>query len=268
MKSTRNAEVRPAVQRDIRTYDSLQPLNAMITLCQESQRSLADLLATPSAVPAELLRERGGSEEPVALPEPLAGDLPFDQVLIARTSIRFYDRRPLHLGHLATLLHVASAGDEQDWPQEVEVGNRLHFYAVAWRITDLPPAVYWYDPEAHALRYTGPAPDQEREGANLVIQTEFARAPLIIVITGNLAVACARHGSAGHSQLLQRAGSAGHRCWLASLGIGLVGTVFAGFVPRAAQRIAGIDGYTNAGLFAYAAGHLHPAYALAAPIEA
>ncbi|HYE73791.1 MAG TPA: hypothetical protein VEF04_10680, partial [Blastocatellia bacterium] len=78
--------------------------------------------------------------------------------------------------------------------------------------------------------------------------------------TGNLAAACARYGSWGHRQLLLRTGAAGQRLWLSSIGVGLAGTVFAGFLPRAANRFAGLDGYLQASLLAFAVGN-YPRFA-------
>ena len=56
-----------------------------------------------------------------------------------------------------------------------------------------------------------------RDAEELVMQREFADAPALLVITGNLAAALARHGSHGHRLLLTRAGAAGHAAWLAAL---------------------------------------------------
>src|SRR4029450_9966494 len=95
-----------------------------------------------------------------------------------------------------------------------------------------------------------------KAATSLALQAEFAGAPVLIFVTGNLAAACERYGSWGHRQLLLRAGAAGQRLWLASIGVGLAGTVFAGFLPRAANRFAGVDGYLQASLLAYSVGNL------------
>jgi nitroreductase len=54
--------------------------------------------------------------------------------------------------------------------------------------------------------------------------------------------------------LLARAGAAAHAAWLAALGMGLDGTVFAGLLPAAVRELAGTDGYTSAPLFAFSLG--------------
>lgn len=249
-----------SVRRDIRSYEALDALSIMIDLYRASRRNLSDLRAARPEVPDELRTHAPANRQMIALPAPLRQSQPLAESLLARTSIRFYDKQAVGLEQVATILHTASSGDRRDWRAESEAGVDLQMLLVAWRVVDLAPAVYRYEPVEHALSFVGPAPDQQTEGTDLVLQTEFADAPIIVFLTGNLAAASARHGAWGHRQLLLRAGSAGHRLWLASLGVGLVGTVFAGFLPRAAQRIAGVDGYTNASLLAYSAGYLHPNY--------
>ncbi|HZU66449.1 MAG TPA: nitroreductase family protein [Ktedonobacteraceae bacterium] len=246
---------------DIRSYASLEPIHVMIKLYKESRKGVADALAAPREVPGHLLY-RPAPGELMRLPQPIEQSRPLYQAMVERTSLRFYDEKSVSQAQLATILHTASTGDRQDWPQEGEAGIPLQFLLVAWRVEDLAPAVYRYEQDEHALVYVGPAPNQKEGGANLVLQTEFGDAPLIVLITGNLAAACARHGAWGHRLLLLRAGAAGQRMWLSSIGVGLVGTTFAGFLPRAAHRIAGVDGYKNASLFAYSTGYLHPDYIL------
>lgn len=249
------------VAHDIRSYESLDPLSLMIKLYEESRRNADDIQRPPRAI-AEHMRYASLASEHITLPQPMQHGRPLFEAMVERTSIRFYTDEAVGLSQVATLLRAASAGDLQEWAQDVEAGVTLHFLLVAWRVEGLVPAVYLYEHDKHALARIGPAPDQKAGGANLVLQTEFANAPLIILITGNLAAACARHGAWGHRQLLLRAGAAGQRLWLSSLGVGLVGTIFAGFLPRAAQHNAGVDGYKNASLVAYSAGHILPSYRL------
>ena len=248
-------------QQEIKDYAGLDSVNSMIKLYQESRMSLSDLHSQPRAIPSDL-RASILSDERIILPPPLTESQPLYDSIVGRTSLRFYSEQTLSAEQVATMLYSASLGDRQDWPEEIEAGLDLRLLLVAWRVEGIAPAVYQYELEQHTLVAVGPAPDQKTEGTNIVLQTEFADAPVIVIITGNLAAASRRHGPWGHRQLLLRAGSAGHRLWFASLGVGLVGTVFAGFLPRAAQRIAGINGYTTASLLAYSTGYLHSQYIL------
>jgi len=235
--------------------ESFDPMDVMIRLYRESRRRAADLSAAPGAA-ADNLRARADAARGnwVALPPPLEQSQALSRSLHDRTAIRFYDPAPVGAAQLGTILRAASAGDRQDWGGEDEAGVGLQFLVVAWRVAGVEPAVYRYQPHDHTLDRLGPAPDQQ-EATSLALQTEFAGAPVIVFMTGNLAAACTRHGGWGHRQLLLRAGAAGQRLWLASLGVGLVGTVFAGFLPRAAHRFTGVDGNLEASLLAYSTGH-------------
>ena len=235
---------------------SFDPTDIMLRLYRESRRGAADFQKAPNRVPDHLrIHQVNGEHQRIALPEPIEETKTLSLSLLERTAIRFYAPTPLTAAQLGTILKAAILGDQQDWPHEEDAGVGLQLLTVAWRVEGIEPAVYSYHPQSHELAYVGPAPDP-KEATSLALQAEFASAPVLIFVTGNLAAACERYGSWGHRQLLLRAGAAGQRLWLASIGVGLAGTVFAGFLPRAAHRFAGVDGYLQASLLAYSVGNL------------
>ena len=189
----------------------------------------------------------------IALPEVLSASPPFTDILRDRHAVRSYNTQPIDQRALSTLLRAATLGDGHDWPPEKNAA-RLEYLVVAWRVENTCPGIYLYEPNVHSLAMLTSAPDQETEGSGLVLQPEFAKASAIVLVIGGLATALAQHGARGHQILLLRAGAAAHRMWLASIAAGLEGTVFAGFLPRATQRLARVDGYYRAALFAYAMG--------------
>lgn len=195
-----------------------------------------------------------GTDVALLLPEDVDHGLPLWDVLQSRRAIRAYAKAAISRKILATMLKAAIEGDKADWPRS-EFPAKIELLVVAWRVEGLPQGIYRYLPATHSLTLVGPAPDRETSGKDMVLQTEFADAPAIVLVTGELGIALKQHGAWGHRNLLVRAGAAGYRLWLASLAMGLSGTVFAGLLPRAAQRLAGLDGYRKAGLFAYAVGH-------------
>ena len=251
-----NMDKKSPFQQDINSYESLEWNDIAVKLYKESRHSANDVSHPIKGDVLDKLKWQVplGSDAFV-LPSPLQKGRSLQDAMRERTSIRFYDATPIRLDQLSTMLKLAADGDQQDWPQEESTGVDIRFVVVAWNVEDLPSAVYQYENITHTLLRTHAAPDQATEAKNLVMQIEFACAPMIILITGNLAAASARYGSWGHRQLLLRAGAAGQRLWLASLGINLVGTVFAGFLPHAAHKYIGIDGYKCASLLAYSTGH-------------
>ena len=235
---------------------SFDPTDLMLQLYRDSRRGASAFRTAPKGVPEHLqVHQMNAGHQRIALPTPIEQTKTLVQSLLERTAIRFYAPTPLSAAQLGSILKAASLGDQQDWPHEEEAGVGLQLLAVAWRVEGIEPAVYSYHPQSHELAYVGPAPDPG-QATSLALQAEFASAPVLIFVTGNLAAACERYGSWGHRQLLLRAGAAGQRLWLASIGVGLAGTVFAGFLPRAAHRFAGVDGYLQASLLAYSVGHV------------
>jgi len=246
----------PGVAGELDDAALLDSSEVMMRLYRESRRDAAGIQAVPGEVP-ERLRTQPVSAyaRRVALPPPLTESYALQQALMVRTAVRAYDAAPVSLAQLGTLLRAASEGDRQDWPQEEAAGVGLQLTVVAWRVEGLERAIWRYQPQTHELVEAGPAPAPE-EADTLTLQVEFTAAPALVLITGSLAAACARYGSWGHRQLLLRAGSAGQRLWLGAIGVGLAGSVFAGMLPRAANRFAGADGYLQAGLLAFAFGRL------------
>jgi nitroreductase len=152
------------------------------------------------------------------------------------------------------MLHHAHEGDLVDWPLEHTEGQALTFLAIASRVQGVEPGVYAYVHHAHTLAVAKPVIAFEKM-IDLFVQLEFASAPVIIWISGNLAAACARHGAFGHRQLLLRAGAAANRLWMAAMAMDLEGCIVAGVVPGAARQQLGLDGYRYASLIAFAAGY-------------
>lgn len=183
----------------------------------------------------------------------LEGGRTLAEVLSHRASIRHYTNDPVSLTQLAGILTSACDGDRHDWPEDHQVFP-LEFLVLASRVEGIVPGAYLYDRSENALRHwrSDYSPDQQGE---LFLQEEFAHAPLTVWIFGNLAAACEKHGSFGHRQLLLRAGTAGHRCWMAALSLGMQGCPVAGMIPGAARDLLGLDGYTKASLLAFTGGH-------------
>lgn len=204
-------------------------------------------------VPAEL--HRATDDGPLtALPAPSAPRAALDDALLERTSVRDYAGTPLSGPDLSAILAAADRMDAAGWPGERAAGVDLELYCAAWRVTGVDTGLYRYLPAQSALCRVASLPDGP-EAEELVMQREFAQAAAVLVITGNLAAALARHGSHGHRLLLTRAGAAGHAAWLTAVRLDLVGTVFAGLLPHVLRERAGADGYHRAALFAFAAGN-------------
>lgn len=243
----RSSSVKPA-----REFSELSLSELLEMLYRESRIRIEDASTQHNLViPAQLAASAQRAVPSVGLPL-LTGPGPtVGQVLSERTSVRHYASSPVSLEQVGTMLYYAQKGDANDWPEERALP--LTFLVIGWRVENLNPGVYVYDPQQHALRLSAEAPRAEK-AVELFVQPEFAMASLVVWIAGNLAAACLRHGAFGHRLLLLRAGAAAHRLWMAALASGLSGTLVSGVVPGAARNF-GLDGYTQASLLAFAGGH-------------
>jgi hypothetical protein len=173
--------------------------------------------------------------------------------------VRTYTDDPVSLPQLSTILGYAHQWDAAEWRSGERGEEALKFTVLANNVEGLESGVYAYEPASRELVSLRGALSVE-ECSDLFVQPEFVEAPVTVWIGANLAAACSRAGSFGHRRLLIRAGAAGHRLWMASIALGMVGCLVAGVIPGAARRSLGMDGYINASLLAFAAGHgsLHP----------
>jgi hypothetical protein len=90
---------------------------------------------------------------------------------------------------------------------------------------------------------------------SIFVQPEIADAPAVVLIAGDLKLAVARRGADGHRRLLIRAGAAGHRAWMAAIGLDLQGCLIAGVNSVPAKSILQGMGCNRDVLFALALGH-------------
>lgn len=221
---------------------------ALEMVFQES-RTTALTLPPPAAFHHEHGCVSDGARD-VPLPAALRGGRLLGEIMSGRASVRHYNGDEISLEQTATMLENAYRMDAHDWPAEPD----LSLCVLASRVRGLAPSVYRYDGEKHRLIEIGAFPERDRLEA-IFVQPEFASAPAIVWIAGNLQDACSHYGSWGHRMLLLRAGAAGNRMWMSAMGMGLVGCLVAGIVPEAARHVFAVDGYRQASLMAYATGH-------------
>jgi SagB-type dehydrogenase family enzyme len=222
-------------------------------LYRESRVREDDLRVGPFAADdiPEAERPGGGSTDKLRLPLPLRAGRTVEDILKTRTSVRLYTEEAISMEQLSTMLEYSGQGYEPGQGRDSE-RNLLTLLVIASRIDGLRPGIYPYCRHDHTLLERAADLTDTTE---LFVQPEFAKAPLVIYIVGNLAAACSEHGAFGHRLLLLQAGEVAHRLWTAALGVGLSGTVVAGLVAGAARQQLGLDGYNQASLVAFAAGY-------------
>ncbi|MFE9254185.1 hypothetical protein [Streptomyces sp. NPDC006879] len=208
-------------------------------------RLTEDLLtapATPTALPAPGLSPQVAARTPGS---PV-------RALRRRGAVRAWSREPLDEASLARALDYACEQDGRLWQPAHPALPAPVASVLAHDVHDLPRGVYQYDTAERQLK---PEPRELPPLESLVLQLEFAQAPVVIVVHGDLATAVARHGVAGHRQLLCRGAAFAHSIWLAALCGDAVGSVFAGVLSAAGRTHLDLDGAARAQLLGLALGH-------------
>lgn len=244
----------PPSAKNVREFFEMSLDEIVEVLYSESRLKESELDLTAFATPSVFLPDKRDDSLSVPLPPPATGGRFVIDVLRQRISVRSFTDDAVSVEQLGTMLHLADLCDLDHWPEECRSGNRLTFLALARHVQGINKGVYSYDLQNHRIDFLCAMPG-DQEAVQLYVQSEFAYAPLAVWITGNLALACARHGSFGHRQLLLRAGAAAQRLSLVGAAMGLAGTIVAGLIPNAARRSVELDGYSGASLVAYVAGH-------------
>jgi nitroreductase family protein len=170
------------------------------------------------------------------LPAPLKSNCSPEAAFARRTAARSFGAKTIPSAALAAILAAAHHRVGRSFPAGREMPIELAL--LAWRVSDIPPALYRYDGTAHGLALQGPAPSAA-EAATMLRQEEFACAATLVLALGDLESALARYGDHGYRLMLLEAGAALQRAWLAAVCVDLVGCLFEGLFPRPLSMLAG-----------------------------
>lgn len=196
-----------------------------------------------------------GLVSPVRLTAGHPAELPsrsLDEVLERRRSERFFTDEPVGLEVLTEALRSALAADDDLWPSALEWATRPQLVVAALRVVGLSPGLYRF--EAPTSTYVLLAEVDRDAVAQMVLQVEYADAPVIVAAVGSPADAVHSRGDHGLRLLHLRAGSVCYSTLLAASFRGLTGSVFAGFLPSGLRHHVVADGYHLSQVFAVALG--------------
>jgi Nitroreductase family len=198
-------------------------------------------LASPISIP--LLAEGGG-----------VADL--SATLHRRRAQRIFGVDQVAPGLLLECVAAGLAADRRYWPAD-QGCCALRPVLVAQRVDGLPQAVYELDPDGRTATPVMELPTSADAEA-LTLQREFAAAAAVVAVLSDVDHAERRHGAHGYRRLMTRAGAAVYAMWLEAVAHGLVGSVFAGFLPAAVRLPLRCDGVSRHQLFAVALGSPAP----------
>ena len=209
-------------------------------LIEASSQLGATRVATPRLRPA-------GPPALVATPMPA-----FGQLLLARRSLRSYAAQALPGAVLEQILAAGAAIDE-----DCVAAGALPLRMTLWVVltAGVPGAgVYRWDSAARLLEPRSAGVPMALLEASMS-QRGFARAPVVVFVTGDFEQALTAHGPRGYRDMLNRAGSMMLRLLLAGTGLGVGGCMWGGVTEEACGSLLGIDRYRDCPLIGAALGY-------------
>jgi Nitroreductase family len=189
---------------------------------------------------------------------------PLLTVLEQRRSIRHFGPQPVAASLVADVVARGVEADIGSWPDH-QAQCPLQTDVVAFRLDGLEPGMYRLDAVGNPGGAAGdsvanreyvqvaPLPDPG-DLHELTLQREFCDSAVIISIAADLDLVGSLHGAHGYRILMGRAAAAAYTMWLDAVALGLVGTVFAGFIPTSVRRPLRSDGASRHQIFALALG--------------
>jgi hypothetical protein len=189
-----------------------------------------------------------GADVALRLPPPSPPTRSVGMAVAGRRAERSYADQPVSAADLHAVCAQARAAGGHDRPG----GAGVEVYAVVTRVDGIDAGVYRYVPTGHLGRAGELGRAALRE---IFLQEEFSRAPVVLLLVGDLAAAIDARGSHGYRLLMTRAGAASQEAWIAAEQRALVGCVFAGVRGGHLADHVDIDGYHRTFLVAIALGH-------------
>ncbi len=191
-------------------------------------------------------RPPAGAVVETSAAEPPRPGLDLATLLEQRGSSLAYADEPISMRPLWRAIGAALERDARDW-DIAAAAMPLEIYVFALRPCDVTPGIYRID--LAGCSRVGDLPPEDHWD-DLGVQREFARAGAIVSAAGDLDAADTWQGGHGYRLLMGRTAAVIYEVHLEAVGLGHVGTVFAGFIPSAVRSSLLSDGTTRQQMFA------------------
>lgn len=163
-----------------------------------------------------------------------------------RRSTTAYSREPVEIKPVLKAFQHSLCEDQRNW---LDIVPELEGFLFVLNPSDVPKGIYRIRPTS--VDYVKNFPESI-DFEDLTVQKEFAHAAAILSVSANLDLADAYAGSHGYRLAMVRSASAVYRTHLHCSNSGLVGSVFAGFIPGSVRKLLYSDGVTRHQMFAAA----------------
>jgi SagB-type dehydrogenase family enzyme len=185
----------------------------------------------------------------ISLPKPsYKGTVSVEEALKARRTHRSFASRPLTLKQFSQILWGAYGVTVRKYGSFLKTAPSagalypLDIYAVVGKggVETLAPGVYHYNPEYHTASLSREGDLRTKVARQSLHQMWVAKAPLILVITGEYERSSVKYGSRGVTYTHIEAGCVGQNIFLQAEAIGLKAGIVGAFANRGVVKTMGL----------------------------
>ena len=178
----------------------------------------------------------------IQLPKPRTdGNTSVEQALLTRRSVRSYKNEAMALADISQLVWsaqgITSARGFRTSPSARAL-YPLELYVVAGRVTDLPSAIYTYQPRQHALAKVSSGDKRTELSHAALRQGAIRRAPAVLLFSAVYERATGKYGQRGIRYVHMEVGHAAQNVCLQALALGLQTAVIGAFRDNEVKEIA------------------------------
>jgi SagB-type dehydrogenase family enzyme len=251
-------ECRPVWAKEPSFYCGLDASSITALLLNEEQQGAIyesrEAFGTPDTWPKASIELAPGMGQLIPLPAPAARRGEWSPVTLkSRRSVRSYTPQsvlPQTLSNVLSCVRSARTGSDCDLWSRME----LTILVFASNVSGLTRGLFTYRPDDDCLiRHENVNESTDLQA--IYVQPELASAPVHIFLVANHAAVSTCFGARGYRKLLTRLGETIHMIATAALFENLRGTIVAGLRQTALRQLFELNGYTQASVVAYPAGH-------------
>jgi SagB-type dehydrogenase family enzyme len=124
----------------------------------------------------------------------------------------------------------------------------------SFRVEGLPPAIYHYNVQEHALENIRDGLFDTELGPAFFYEEMFKQVSAAIIMTGVLKRSAIKYGERAYRFMLMESGHVGQNICLSSVALGLGCVMLGGFIDYAVNKVLGVDGVNETVIYGAAIG--------------
>jgi SagB-type dehydrogenase family enzyme len=196
----------------------------------------------------------------VMLPEPSLSGLTVEQAIRGRRSIRRYGEDLLGLEQVSQLTYAAQGITGYSGARALRAAPSagalypIELYVAVHRVKDLPPGLYHYRPEKHAVQLVQGGDLRSELVACCWDQTFIGQANIVFIMTAVFDRTTRQYGSRGERYVHMEAGHISQNIYLQATSLGLGSVAVGAFNDEALNHLLGVEESQETSLYVHAVG--------------